>query len=81
MEHSLCLPVQPWLAAIVVRHRMIERVAWEGAMAVAEVSMVGSWDVYREHALVQEMLMVVGCRTADERRHKMAWHLWMVALV
>ena len=69
------------MAAIVVRYRMIEHVAWEGAMVAAEVSMVGSWDVYREHALVQEMLMVVGYRTADERRHTMAWHLWMVALV
>ena len=68
------------MAAIVVRYRMIEHVAWEGAMAAAEVWMVGSWAVCSEHALVQEMLMVVECRTADERRHTMAWHLWMVAL-
>lgn len=69
------------MAVIVVRYRMIEHAAWEGAMAAAEVSMVGSWAVCWEHALVQEMLMVVGCRTADERRHTMAWHPWMVALV
>jgi hypothetical protein len=49
-------------------------------MAAAEVSMEGSWVECWEHALVQEMLMVVECRTADERRHTMAWHLWMVAL-
>ena len=69
------------MAAIVVRYRMIEHVAWEGAMAAAEVWMVGSWAVCWARALAQEMLMVVGYMIVGERRHMTAWHSWMAASV